>query len=62
MHFIDNCYVAKLHLRYKRVYLCHYHNLQEYNYLTFKETFIGARDNKLHPAIRSKYVELIAGN
>ena len=30
--------------------------------MTFEEALIGARDDHLHPAIRSKYVELIVGN
>jgi len=35
--------------------------LQEFNYLTFEEALIGAKDDTLHPAVRSKYVELIVG-
>jgi len=34
---------------------------QEFNYLTFEEALIGAKDDTLHPAVRSKYVELIVG-
>ena len=36
--------------------------LQDLNYLTFEEALIGARDDQLHPVVRSKYVELIVGN
>jgi len=35
--------------------------MQEFNYLTFEEALTGAKDDTLHPAVRSKYVELIVG-
>ena len=34
---------------------------QKLKYLTFEEALIGAQDSDLHPALRSKYVELIVG-
>lgn len=35
--------------------------MQDLKYLTFEEALVGAKDDELHPALRSKYVELIVG-